>query len=405
MLFHGREAPTLLGLTSPLARGRMGAMSDPHHVFLLPGMFGFGRLAGYDYFQHLRRALVERFREHGAEVVVEGVSVPSTASIRRRAARVARAVHAGASNDAGPIHFVGHSTGGLDARLLMSPTTYIRDLDPELLAWRDRVSAVVSVNTPHHGTPLAAFFATVSGTRLLYALSLLTVTTLSVGRPGLAALAQLVAALGTVDEVIGLDIKLLDQATKLALRFVGDEGRTEVEEWLGGIREDQGGIIQLMPEAIDIFNAAAEDSDAVRYGCVATSSPPPGPIRFMKKVRSPYAALSATVYTTLYGITSRASSHYPYPTPSPAIEAKLHASIGFPSDSKMNDGVVPLLSMLWGQLVFAGRGDHLDVVGHFTDGRKPADHVDWLTSGADFDRDDFGTMTHAIADFLLESPA
>jgi len=324
---------------------------------------------------------VDRFCDRGVEVVVEGVPLPPTASIRRRAARVARAVHAGASNDAGPIHFIGHSTGGLDARLLVSPTTSIRDLDPELLAWRDRVRAVVSVNTPHHGTPLAGFFATVSGTRLLYAISLLTVTTLGVGRPGLAALAQIVAALGTVDEVIGLDIKLLDQATKLALRFVGDEGRAEVEAWLGGIPEDQGGIIQLMPEAIDIFNAAAEDAGAVRYGCVATSSPPPGPIRFIKKVRSPYAALSAAVYTTLYGITSRSSSHYPYPSPPPEVEAKLHSGIGFPPDSKMNDGVVPLLSMLWGELLFAGRADHLDVVGHFSGGGDPTDHVDWLTSG------------------------
>lgn len=381
----------------------MARVSGPHHVFLLPGMFGFGRLAGYDYFKHLRRALVGRFQDAGAEIVVEVVPVPPTASIRRRAAVVARAVTASSPEGDGPIFLVGHSTGGLDARLLMSPTARFRDLDEAELAWRERVRAVVSINTPHHGTPLAGFFATVSGTHLLYALSLLTVTTLTVGRPGLAALAKLVAALGAVDRMVGVDVKLLERATRLALRFVGDEGRTEVQDWLAGIRGDQGGIIQLMPEAIDIFNAAAEDSDDVRYGCVATASPPPAPMRFAQTIRSPYAALSATVYSTIYSITTHASSRYPYPEPSADTEERLLAGIGFPSDSAMNDGVVPLRSMLWGELLFAGCADHLDVVGHFNDSHDPPDHVDWLTSGAGFDRDAFGVMTHAISEFLLDS--
>ena len=376
-------------------------MSAVHHVYLLPGMFGFGRLAGYDYFQHLRRALVERFEDAGVPVVVEVVAVPPTASIRRRAIDVARAVHLGSSTDEGPIHLVGHSTGGLDARLLLSPTTHLSGMPEGHLDWARRTRSLVTLNTPHYGTPLAAFFATVSGTRLLYALSLLTVTTLSVGRPGLAALAKLVAALGTVDEMIGVDVKLLDEATNMALRFVGDQGRAEVSDWLSGIRTDQGGIIQLMPEAMDLFNAAAEDRASVRYACIATSSPPPAPVRFVQSLRSPYAALSAAVYTSLWTITSRAQTHYPYAEPTPAQERSIHAGVGRASDDRMNDGVVPLRSMLWGELIFAGRADHLDTVGHFADEVEPPEHLDWLASGARFDRPQFSAMADALAAHLF----
>jgi hypothetical protein len=183
---------------------------------------------------------------------------------------------------------------------------------------------------------------------------------------------------------------------------VGDRGREEVHEWLTGIREDQGGIIQLMPEAMDLFNAAAEDDDAVRYGCIATTSPPPGPVRFLTSMRSPYAALSATVYSTIYQITAREPSRYPYPEPSPEAEELLEAVIGRRSDSKMNDGVVPLRSMMHGQPLFIGKGDHLDVVGHFEDhGMEPPVHLDWLRSGARFDRGSFDAMNDALARFLL----
>ncbi|MGE0791018.1 MAG: esterase/lipase family protein [Sandaracinaceae bacterium] len=375
-------------------------MSAPHRIYLIPGMFGFGRLAGYDYFVHLRRALAQRFDAAGVSVVVEAIPVQPTASIRRRAVRVARAITSSSEADDGPIHLVGHSTGGLDARLLMSPTTNLGALDADQLAWRRRVRSLVTMNTPHFGTPLAAFFATVSGTRLLYAISLLTVTTLSVGRPGLAALAKLVAALGAVDDMVGVNVRLLDEATTLTLRFVGEQGQGEVREWLAGIREDQGGIIQLMPEAMDLFNAAAEDDSAIRYACVATASPPPGPVRFVSSVRSPYSALSATVYSTIYTLTSSEPSRYPYPAPERTVEARLSQTIGRPSTPSMSDGVVPLRSMLWGELLYSARADHLDVVGHFS-GEIGSSHTDWLSSGAHFDSAQFDAMADALAHYLL----
>ncbi|MEM9191513.1 MAG: hypothetical protein AAGF12_20235 [Myxococcota bacterium] len=372
-----------------------------HRIYLVPGMFGFGKLAGYDYFEHVERSLGDRFDAAGIRYVLEVVPTPPTASIRRRARVLAGKVFETAGSGDDPIHLVGHSTGGLDARIIASPTTDL-DYDPNRLRWTERLRSVVTMNTPHHGTPLAQFFTSVSGTRLLYALSLLTFTTLRYGGPSLTVLSSLVAAIGRIDEAIGVDIHLLDRTTDLLLRVVGTKSRSEVKGWLDGIQQDQGGIIQITPEAMDIFNASTVDANGVRYGCLATAAPSPSPLTLAKRVLSPYAALSATIYTTLYTITSREHAHYPCPTPDEAIGQRLAKACGVEVGESTSDGIVPTRSMLWGKLLWAGTGDHLDVVGHFKDDAKPARHIDWLHSGAGLTRRSFGQAMDALAHFILD---
>lgn len=365
-------------------------------------MFGFGRLAGYDYFEHVERCLGERLAAAGAEASVDIVATPPTASIRRRARVVAQTVYDTIGEDRNVrVHLVGHSTGGLDARLLSSPSVNL-DMPDERLAWTDCIRSVVTVNAPHYGTPLAGFFATVSGTRLLYALSLLTFTTLRYGGPPLTVFSSLVAAIGGLDEKLGVDVKLLDRATDLILRFIGDQGRDEVHVWLDGIRQDQGGVIQLTPEAMDIFNAATGDAPDVRYGSIVTSAPPPAPIRLATRIRSPYHALSAAIYSTLFQVTSRAPKNYPCPAAVGDNLSVLEAGIGRQVTGAACDGVVPTLSMIWGRLLWAGRGDHLDIVGHFHDDHVDAAHVDWLWSGSSFTRRRFGDAMDTLARFILE---
>ena len=60
-----------------------------HRLYLSPGMFGFGKLATYDYFAHVERALAKRFADAGKELESHVVDVAPTASIRRRAVRLA----------------------------------------------------------------------------------------------------------------------------------------------------------------------------------------------------------------------------------------------------------------------------------------------------------------------------
>ncbi len=371
----------------------------PLRVYLVPGLFGFGRLAGYDYFVHIRRALGERFDDAGVRWAMEVVQTAPTASIRRRARVLAETIHESAGRE-GPIHLLGHSTGGVDARLYAA-TSRDLGLSADREAHRSRVASVISMNSPHWGTPLAHFFATVSGTRLLYALSLLTVSSLTVGGPGLSALSNTFAALGGLDDALGLDAKLLDRSSKVMMRFVGKKSRREVRQWLEGIRGDQGGVIQLTPEGMDLFNAACTDAPGVRYGSIVTASPVPAARTILRQARGPYAALSGTVYSTVYRITGRPHPHYPYrPVPSDQLR-KLRGAFEADPAPEMNDGIVPLRSQLWGELIWAGWADHLDTVGHFRERRT--DHRDWLASGANFGAREFAASMDNLAEFILRS--
>ncbi len=372
-----------------------------HRVYLVPGMFGFGELAGYDYFGHVERALQHRFEERGVQYEVRVVPAPPTASIRKRAACVAQRIQESAATYQGHIHLVGHSTGGLDARLLASPNALL-DVPESFLRWRDRLRTVVTINAPHYGTPLAQFFTTVSGARLLYVLSLLTIITLKVGGPPLTVFSTLISAVGGVDEALGIDIHLLDHATELILRFIGEKGRAAMHGWLDGIREDQGGIIQISPESMDLFNAAAENSPHVRYGCVASASPAPRSVHLLSSIRSPYSAFTATLYSTLYAVAARPHEHYLYAEPDTKTARMLQQGVGATVLPRHNDGIVPTLSMIWGKLLWCGMADHLDIVGHFRDDKSVGLHSDWLRSGARFGRSRFAEAMNSIADFLVE---
>ena len=375
------------------------AVKALHRVYFVPGMFGFGHLAGYDYFGHLLRGLERRFTERGESVVFEDVPAPPTSSLRHRAGILATTVARSAGAE-GPIHLIGHSTGGLDARLVLSPHTKL-NVDPRLTTWTSRVETSISMNTPHHGTPVAGYFTTVSGTRVLYALSLLTVVSLYVGEPSLAIFSRVLATLGGIDSFFGGDLKLISRVTDVLLRFVDRDGRAEIAEFLGKIRTDQAAVIQTMPEAMDLFNATTHARDGVRYGSVITAAPRPRSMRFARRIRSPYAALTAALYTTLYQFASQKPKRYAYAQPSLEESNYIASALGREVTDSDNDGIVPTLSMLHGELIWAGEADHLDVIGHFHDDTRPTDHVDWLTSGSHFTRDRFATLLDAIARFQL----
>ena len=132
----------------------------PTHVYLSPGMFGFGELASMSYFEHMTKAISERFAARGRAVSLHVCDVHPTASIRRRAVRLARTIAETSGGSDDPIHIVGHSTGGLDARLVASPTVHLPGVSAADFAWLSRLRSVTTLNTPHYGTPLAAFFAT-----------------------------------------------------------------------------------------------------------------------------------------------------------------------------------------------------------------------------------------------------
>lgn len=371
-----------------------------HRVYFVPGMFGFGNLAGYDYFKHVRAGLEKRFAARGVRAVFEDVPAPPTSSLRYRSRILSATVSKSASQDDGPIHLIGHSTGGLDVRLVLSPNVNL-GVTAEQLAWRERVVSAVTINTPHYGTPLATYFATVSGTRVLYVLSLLTVVSLTIGEPSLAIFSRLMSGVGGIDSLFGGDMKVFSRVTDSILRFVDREGRGEIADFLSKVRIDQGAIIQIMPEAMDLFNAATSVAPGVRFGSVISAAPPPRSMRFARRIWSPYAAFTAAIYSTLYQFSSQESAVYPYARPTARETELLRIGVDTEVNGGSNDGIVPTLSMLWGELLWAGEADHLDILGHFHDDQKPKAHLDWVTSGARFTRQRFGAVLDEIVKFAL----
>jgi triacylglycerol lipase len=383
-----------------------------HRIYFTPGMFGFGRLASYDYFGHLDRALCTRLRARGEQIETHVLQVSPTASIRRRAAKLAELV-AETCGDDGPIHLIGHSTGGLDARLVASPSASLA-APPGALAWRDRLVSITTINTPHFGTPLASFFTTVSGGRALRALSALTVLGLSLGSHPLAAMSALVAAFARVDHALGFELAVFDRATDAFLQLLDDARSNDVRQYIDAIQKDQGAMVQLMPEAMDLFAAGIEDRPGILCQSVASMAPPPGPGMLLPALFRPTSIPSAAIFSLLYGISARYDARYPCsaPTASEDDEEKLRRVFARIPGVRENDGVVPLRSQLWGNLVWVGYGDHLDVLGHFRDDRRsskraPDDggppHVDWLFSASGFDRARFGSLVDAIAPGLVSS--
>ncbi len=370
-------------------------------------MFGFARLGSYDYFAHVQRAIERCFDEAGEDVVTHVADVLPTASIRTRASTLARLVSRTAASDRGPIHMLGHSTGGLDARLVASPSVHL-PIGPDEMGWLERLASVTTMNTPHYGTPLASFFATVSGQRLLHALSALTYIALSVGAPPLAVVSALVVAVGRLDRAVGLELRVLDRATDALLGVLEPAQSREVRVFMEGIKQDQGAVIQLTPEAMDLFQAGVEDRPGVRYQSTASLAPAPTTRGLLRSALRPWQALSRTLFASLYGLTARYDERYPCAAPDAGAdaEAMLARAADRSPGARVNDGVVPLRSQVWGRLIWAGVADHLDVLGHFQDdgaARDDGPHADWLASGSAFSRAQFDELMRVITRGMLAS--
>lgn len=372
-------------------------MAPPVRIYLSPGMFGFARLASFEYFEHLVTALEDRFRQRDRTAIVQVCDVHPTASVCRRAAKLAHMIATTSGDDDGPIHVVGHSTGGLDARLVASPTARLPGLTRADLAWMPRLASVTTLNTPHYGTPLAAFFATVSGQRMLYAISALTVTALKLGAPPLAATSALVAAFGRLS-IGNFELEIVNRAVDAVAKVLDDASSRELRNWLDLLRGDQGAIVQLMPEAMDLFQAGVEDRPGVRYQCVATYAPQNAVKDWLSALRSPWSAMSATIFTALYNLTARIDERYPCSAADGSSQAKLKSMLGEAIAPSANDGVVPLSSQIWGDLIWVGKADHLDIVGHFP---GAGGHTDWLASGARFQRVRFDVVMDRIVNGMI----
>lgn len=365
-------------------------------VYLVPGFFGFAALGELRYFNHVKEALDAAFARFHRDVQVLRVDTLPTATIARRAARL-REIIAETAGDAGPIHIVGHSTGALDARLLLDPD---RDMDPVLLA---RVLSVVSVSGAHRGTPLASAFRTAFGKDLLKLLALMTIRTLKMGPLPVSVITALANVLGAFDAAVGAKPDLVDQLQRQLLDDLTADRRLALHQLFHDVAEDQTLIDELTPELAQHFDAQTRDRPGVRYACIVTEARRPSVRTTIEAGLSPYAQASHAIYHALYRITSRAPVTVRPPSEMAHSEAALVAALGDLPGPEDNDGIVPTLSQFHGELLRAVKADHHDVIGHFDDAHSEPPHVDWLLTGTGFSRTQFDALWNSVAGFVIDT--
>ncbi len=377
-------------------------MAEQHHVYLIPGLFGFAEVGGITYFHHVHEILEQRFRAAGTSVVIHDIVTSPTASIPKRAARVFEAIQRTVGEN-GPVHLVGHSTGGLDARLFVTPNAALGIGAEELEALSSRVQTVVTVATPNHGAPAAAFFSSAMGAQLLKMISLATIYTMEYGQLPLGVMLAVGRAVTRLDDLVGLRGSVLDQLYDTLFSDFDAARQAKIKAYLESIRADNAALGQLTPGGIDLLNAAAENRPGVRYGCIVTKARKPGWSTMRSIGLDPYRQASHMLYRFLHGIEADGKAHYPTPTPQQArVLVDRYSEVPSAIDG---DGIVPTRSQLWGELIYAGKGDHLDVCGHFDDPEHDPPHYDWLATGSGFDRPQFKSLWGSVTDFLLRSPS
>jgi triacylglycerol lipase len=375
-------------------------VSSPHHIVLVPGFFGFANLGDFTYFGHVSDLLRERGPPLGIEGEVEVVLTEPTASLTRRAAILCETVSRLLDRSPGRVSLIGHSSGGLDVRLLCTPgVTLPTDAEPERCA--RAVRALVTVSTPHHGTPLAQTFSSLLGQQLLRLLSLTTISALRTGRIPLSAVLRLAGLLRFGKTPPS---GVLDQLYKQLLADFSGERRRAVEAFLTDVRSDQGLLGQLTPAATDMFNASAEDRPDLPYGCVVTQARPPSVKSLLGAGFSPYAQATHALFVALYRFSSGMPEGWLPRLTGDHVEG-LRRAYGRVPAAAANDGIVPTLSQVRGRLLHAAWADHHDVLGHFHDSAHVPPHFDWLASGSGFDRARFEALWDGVAGFLANPRA
>jgi hypothetical protein len=192
---------------------------------------------------------------------------------------------------------------------------------------------------------------------------------------------------------------MLDQLFDQLLGDFSPERRRAVERFFASVGGDQHLLPQITPAGTDVFNASTADRPGVRYACVVARARAPGLRSTLAAGIAPYAQATHALYAALYRIAAR-TPRARAPALTPEQRKILYRAYRSPTDHRSNDGMVPTLSQLRGELLAAVWADHLDVIGHFHRPTHVPPHVDWLSSGTGFDREDFEAVWREIAVFI-----
>jgi triacylglycerol lipase len=381
------------------------ASSLPALVVLVPGFFGFGRLGDISYFAGVRALLQARLAAAGLEARIVEVVTPPTASIRRRAASVVEAI-ASAAAESGDIHVIGHSTGGLDARLAVAETASLptRARIPSY----DRIRSLVTVCCPHFGTNVSTYFTRPFGRALFRVGARYLAFMLERRRFPLKLLLRLGYFVVRLRDPWRKHRGTFDQLYERLLNDLSDERRLELAQFLKQISQEQALLFQLTPAGCDLLNACTADPP-LAYASVVSCAARPRLKTLLRSWLDLYTQLMYPAFWLLHRLAREPDDALREELSAAQLDA-LDAGLGRPATGADTDGVVPVLSQVWGRVLHVARGDHLDVVGQYgaLGNKEPNDPSwggDWLPSASGFDRAAFEALWERVAAFIVEASA
>jgi triacylglycerol lipase len=371
-------------------------------VYLIPGFMGFHSFGSLSYFRRVPELLGQLLAERGIpDAVIKECPTFPAGSIARRAQRELSYIVDSGGHEADGIHVIGHSTGGLDARLLAAPGVRLipGSLEEEIGA---RIRSVITIATPHFGAPLADVLLALPFRRSVEYLAWLGAS--KNGRLAALGLSRILQVVARSDNWMGRTDTFLDLMVSRVLKRITVHREDPVWEFVAELGQDQGVLIQLTMQSLHLFNAAVADRPGTRYSCVIAVSPAPSFAFPQGESVSVSKIVSRLVYRTLYAIARRVSQQYPYT----AMDIEQMNFSGFSSQISIakgsSDGLVPCQSQGYGKILDVVTGDHLDVVGQFLNaGGDP--HADWLPSGAGFDEARFREMWSRVAQEIVDAQA
>jgi triacylglycerol lipase len=336
-------------------------------VVFVPGFFGFGSFGPegapiIEYFKFARSVLRS---ELGPRTPVIVHQPPPTGPLSARAASLFRTLDAliERGHEGEPVEdvfLVGHSTGGVDARLVTN-TRFQWPGAPDARARQrvlDRVRAVVTVSSPHRGTPLAQNLR--PGMEL--AIPGLWLGSILASRDALTVAGHVGAIVEAIEEII---VRKSTPEAELIARLADVDPQTarDIRRFLDEVVRDHRLVGDLTVPAMADLDRAITGADHKRLSCFVTVAPQPG-----RAVSDLAALVRDPIRRALYILTQRLTRGTP-----PAIARWpvgpwiLGRPAGLRADeAKANDGIVPAWSQtLDGRAAGLIAADHLDVIGHY----------------------------------------
>lgn len=196
-------------------------------------------------------------------------------------------------------------------------------------------------------------------------LALSTIYVLSIGHLPLAALLWMGSFLVRFGGLVA-DSDLLDELFGKLLEDFTPGRRRAVPKLLGDVVHDQALLLQLTPEAMEVFNASVVRRPGIRYGAVVSRATPPSLHATLHAGFDPASQGTHVLYGALHRLIEAAPRRVS-PKLAPQQARALKRAYGVLPSPVANDGIVPTISQAWGRVVHAAVADHLDVLGHYRD--------------------------------------